>query len=295
MQDPKKTIEPLLDALQLINQWICENEQVATALEQQKPRQSGERDELQHATELAMQFIQLNHQMAAGQSAAGSGHELNQPLMAISTTAEDIYWRTVEKIELPQAQLQEMMQDVLRMVERLQQTIERLHIAAQDPSDEPESRFSINEVMHSALQLLQAQLKNRGIELRLNLDENLPLVAGHFHQLEQVVVNLLARSRDALEAPSASDPATRTIFIGTHLSANAGNGLVVEIAASGESIERTRADSPSPSPLAGTADLDIGLFLARTIALRHGGRLTCERPPGEGLIFRIHLPVSPED
>jgi signal transduction histidine kinase len=43
---------------------------------------------------------------------------------------------------------------------------------------------------------------------------------------------------------------------------------------------------------AGSPGLGLGLYLAKRIALAHGGELTVESPPGKGARFRLELPID---
>jgi len=151
------------------------------------------------ARELEAQILQSARLVSLGQMAAGVAHELNQPLTAISTTAGSVYVRLVEKIGLSEEEMKEMMQDVLGLVDRMSGTIDHLRVFSRDKSQEPGYPFSVNDVIHSSLRLVEAQLKSHGIALHLDLGDGLPPVSGHPHQMEQVFLNLLGNARDALD------------------------------------------------------------------------------------------------
>ena len=153
------------------------------------------------ARELEMQLLQSARLVSLGQMAAGVAHEINQPLGAISATAEDYYLRLKDGLSVSQGQWQEMLKRILGMVGRMSGTVDHLRVFSRDTSQEPGVRLSVNQVIHSALSVIGTQLKNHGIRLYLDLTEDLPSVMGHPHQIEQVFLNLLGNARDALDPP----------------------------------------------------------------------------------------------
>ncbi len=149
--------------------------------------------------ELEMQILHSARLVSLGQMAAGVAHELNQPLTVISGAAEDVYLRLVEGLDISPEQLKGKMKDVLELAERMTGTVEHLRVFSRDTSKQPGVQFSVNDVIHSSLRLIEAQLKSHGIALHLDLGDGLPPVSGHPHQMEQVFLNLLGNARDALD------------------------------------------------------------------------------------------------
>ena len=100
--------------------------------------------------------------------------------------------------------------------------------------------------------MIGAQLEGHGIDLILDLDEDLPAVWGHPHSMEQVFLNLLSNARDALDERSAQAAVgnggdgkrlmvrTRTEFYGTRW-------VVVEVEDNGigmDEVDRRRVFEP---------------------------------------------------
>ena len=158
--------------------------------------------------ELEFQLVQSARLVSLGQMAASMAHELSQPLSVISATAGDIYQRQLEGPDLSSEKLKTMMQNVLEVVERMDGTIDHLRIFSRDTSEEPKVPFQLNDVVHSSLKMIRAQLESHGIDLTLNLTESLPPAYGHPQQLEQVLLNLLANARDALDEKEGTSERT---------------------------------------------------------------------------------------
>jgi len=256
------------------------------------------------ARELEMQLLQSARLVSMGEMAAGVAHELNQPLSVISATAGDIYQRQLEGLNLPPDKLKAMMQNVLEVIERMDGTINHLRIFSRDTSQEPGIPVQINDVLHNSLKMIQAQLTNHNIDLRLELAEDLPVITGHPHQLEQVIVNLLANARDALENVTDRE---KQIAVKTWveereemLEGDEKDALIVvlEIKDNGAGMSE-EAQAHVFEPFFTTKDADkgtgLGLSISYSIVRNHNGIITCDSTRGEGTTFRLELPVCDEN
>jgi C4-dicarboxylate-specific signal transduction histidine kinase len=247
-------------------------------------------EQMLEARELELQLLQSSRLVSLGQMAAGVAHELYQPLTAISTTAEDIYLRLLDHLDLPPSQLREMMKDVLEVVERMGEVIEQLRVFSRDTAQEPGSRFSLNAVVQGVLRLIRAQLQSHDIQLVLALAEGLPLVEGHLHQLEQVVLNLLVNAYDALnEKPEgvAKQVVVRTYAQGEQVV------LAVEDNGVGMSEEvRLRVFEPFFTTKQVDRGTGLGLSISYAIVRNHHGQITCDSRKGHGATFQITLPAA---
>ncbi len=257
------------------------------------------------ARELEMQLLQSARLVSLGQMAAGVAHELNQPLAGISATAEDAYIRLETGLEIPQEELKEMTQDILGLVERMVETIGHLRVFSRDTSEEPDVRFSINEAVNSSLKLIEAQLRNYGILLRLDLGEDLPVISGHPHQMEQLLLNLLANARDALDEKSGKilseggspEDWEGWIHIRTRCDTHDTQRVVVEVEDNGIGIDEADKERLF-EPFFTTKDADrgtgLGLSISYAIVQNHEGQIVCESQKGEGTVFRVTLPAAKE-
>jgi signal transduction histidine kinase len=273
-----------------------------------------------------MQLLHSARLVSLGQMAAGVAHELNQPLTVISGAAEDVYLRLVEGLDISQEQLKEKMKDVLNLAERMTGTVEHLRIFSRDTSKQPGVEFSMNEVIHSSLRLIEAQLKSHGISLHLDLADGLPPVSGHPHQMEQVFLNLLGNARDALDEKTSPSPShekddrrpslshweregmgvgevARTtnhesrgwekgVWVRTR---REGDEVVAEVEDNGVGMDegvRARLFEPFFTTKPAERGTGIGLSICYAIVQNHGGRIEVESEAGKGTTFRVRLPVK---
>ena len=244
------------------------------------------------ARELMAQLLQSARLVSLGQMAAGVAHELNQPLASISTVAGDVHMRLIEGRAVSEAQLKEMMRDITGLVERMAGTINHLRVFSRDTGEEPGERFTLGEVVRSGLRVIGAQLGDRGIEVRTELAEGMSAVYGHPFQIEQVLLNLLANARDALEEKGVGE---KRLWIRTRT-----EGLsqaVLEVEDDGVGIEAAHLErlfEPFFTTKGADQGTGLGLSISYAIVQNHGGKIACESRRGAGATFRVSLPIAQE-
>jgi len=250
--------------------------------------------------ELEMQILQSARLVSLGEMAAGVAHELNQPLTVISGVSEDLYLRLVEDLDISPEQLQQKMKDVMELAQRMAGSIDHLRVFSRDTSAEPGIVFSINDVVHSSLRMIEAQLVNHGVSLHLDLAEELPMVSGHPHQLEQVLLNLLANGRDALDEKWESIPPgarEKSLEVRTRHEIGGGEWVIAEVEDGGAGMDEAsvrRIFEPFFTTKEADRGTGLGLSISYAIVKNHDGQITCQSRKGEGTVFRVVLPVAGE-
>lgn len=256
--------------------------------------------------ELEAQLLQSARLLSLGQMAAGVAHELNQPLAAISATAEGVYLRLESGMSISRKRMMLMMEDILGLVDRMISAIENLRIFSRDSSHERGREFDVNDAVRASVKMMSAQIKSHGIQLILNLDTNLPQILGHQHQIEQVILNLLSNARDALDETRHEE---KHIFIRTHQSqdvqtkidhlennATAPKSYIqLEVTDNGVGIDEQNLPRLF-EPFFTTKPVDkgtgIGLSIAFAMIQNHGGEITCSSQKNRQTTFRITLPIT---
>jgi C4-dicarboxylate-specific signal transduction histidine kinase len=243
-------------------------------------------------TQLAL--LQSTRLVALGQMAAGMAHELSQPLTALSTTAEGVLLRQEEGMELAPERLQEMMRHMMGLVERMASIIQHLRTFSRDTSQEPDSSLAVNDIIQSALQLIQSQLQSDKIDLELDLDEKLPAVLGHSSSLEQVMLNLLTNGRDAMNQKEEDNDGEKRVSIRTCYDTKE-ERVLIEVEDQGTGIrteDQSRLFDPFFTTKAPDKGTGLGLSLSYAIVKNHGGDIEWQSQEGVGALFRVCLPVA---
>jgi signal transduction histidine kinase len=147
------------------------------------------RDEVIRAEKLA----------SVGRLAAGIAHEVGNPVAAINTYIEVLRRQGVDV---------EVLNEVENETERIDQIIKGLLSYAR-PHDEMVGTVDVGSVIRTVLDLLEAQGVLSNVEVRREIAEDLPLVPGRAHALEQMFVNLMLNAIDASHAKVIAIGASR--------------------------------------------------------------------------------------
>lgn len=208
-------------------------------------------------------------------------HEISQPLTAILSYAQAVQ-RLFEGRE-PQLQeiLQYMIHDNQRAVAILQQLRAMLKKSA--PEMKP---LDINALVNATVVLIATDATVRKNVLKIELESNLPLVRGDQVQLQQVLLNLVSNSFDAIE----SSRGARSVLIRT--SRKDTDTIIVEVKDSGRGISKKNIPKLFSHFFTSKPDgLGMGLCISRFIVEAHGGRIDVKDNSSRGTTFYFTIPV----
>ena len=255
---------------------------ISILLHERKKRSEAEFESRQRMTELA----HANRQATAGELSSSIAHELNQPLGAILTNAE-----TAELIlNSPSpdlSEVKEILADIRRDDLRASQVIHRMRSLLKRTPFETKD-VDLNDTMREVFEFLSAQASARNIALYLQASPEALHVKGDPVQLQQVILNLMVNSMDAM----ASMPNGRTVVGRTEM--NGGSSAVISIFDSGPGIPPYRLNEVfDPFFTTKGQGMGIGLSIARTIVQAHKGRIWAENVADGGAVFRLSLPLCP--
>jgi PAS domain S-box-containing protein len=216
--------------------------------------------------------------------AASIAHEVNQPLSGIITNAStSLRMLAANPPNLEGAR--ETARRTIRDGNRAADVITRLRLLCSRRIPLVE-HVDLNEAVREVVGLCSSDLHRARASLRTELAAYLPPVAGDRVQLQQVIVNLLRNSADAV---AAVENQPRHIVIATAIDSE---GLVcLSVSDSGVGF---RSDDPArlfDAFYSTKSDgMGIGLSVSRMIVERHGGRLWAEANEGPGATFKFSVP-----
>ena len=231
------------------------------------------------------QLAQSERMSSLGQMISGVAHELNNPLASILGYAQLVAAKTDDP------GIARRLGVLHREAERCRRIVENLLSFARrrDPERRP---LSLNEVVRSVLGLMGYQLRVNGIEVRTELDPDLPAVRGDVHQLQQVLVNLLTNAQHAILAVAEGGQ----VRVRTSMAANGDALLVVSDSGPGVPMEiRERVFDPFFTTKEEGKGTGLGLSLVYGIVAAHGGTIALESPDSGGASFRLALPVCRDE
>jgi histidine kinase len=245
--------------------------------------------------ESEIKLIQAGKMATLGEMATGIAHELNQPLAVIKTASSFFLRKTRRKEPIREDILNTMAEEIDGHVDRAANIINHLRQFGRkaDLTLEP---VQVNEVLLKAFDMFSQQLKLREIEVQWSLDEKLSPVQAEPGRLEQVFINLLLNSRDAIEArwreAAAESQPAKVITIKTYMRQGR---VIIEVSDTGVGIPhgiRTRIFEPFFTTKKIGEGTGIGLSISYGIIKDFGGSIHVRSEPGQGACFEIRFPAG---
>jgi two-component system, NtrC family, sensor kinase len=229
------------------------------------------------------QLLSAERLATIGKMAAHLTHEIRNPLSSIALNVElleeDFSDRETE--EAPA-----LLRAIKAEVERLTALSgQYLSVARQRQLNLAEE--NLGEVVSAASDFMRADLRRRGIELELEVAEDLPPAWIDEGQIRQALFNLL---RNASEAMPAGGTVTLQVL------AAVGGGVDVMVDDEGSGIDaETRGRIFEPFFTTKSHGTGLGLAVTRQIIENHGGSIVCTTREPRGSRFVVHLPSSKSD
>jgi signal transduction histidine kinase len=228
-----------------------------------------------------------NRLMSLEAAAASISHEMKQPLTAITANAAAaMHLLALVPPDLDEARA--ALSDLIDDGHRASQVLDNLRVLF-GKADREQASVDLSEAALRALRALRGELADHGIAVSADLASELPPVAGHRGQLQEVITNLLYNAMEAMTAVQAD---RRMLKVRTKL--DGGNAIVVEVQDSGPGIDRDHLDRIFDAFVTtkphGTG---LGLAICRMIVERHGGQLSAVSDGKNGALFQIVLPSAP--
>lgn len=243
--------------------------------------------ELQHKNDqLQMaqrQLIEAAKLSAVAQLVTGVAHELNNPLTGIIGFSELL------KTNLEDDSSRSMLETIHSLALRCAATVKALATFARQ-GKMPKGPVGINELLRSCLTLNEHNLSRNDITVESILSDDIPSVHGHAGHLQQVFINIIKNSQQALaEIPRQRKLSVRTSFLE--------NQVFVHIRDNGRGME-AEAQLHAFEPFFTTQQVGegagLGLSVTYGIVQEHGGNISINSTPEEGTEVILTFPCRAE-
>jgi len=222
-----------------------------------------------------------------GEMASGIAHEVNQPLAAISSYAQvSINLLNTENPDL--VKLAEILYKTQQQALRAGQIIRRMREFVKSNTTQ-HSITDINILIHDSASLCFDEIKHNRIKLTFDLQNHLPPINVDPIQIEQVIINLVRNSVDALE----NCPANQQRNLSVHSRLTLNDDIEISVTDNGPGInEDQKQKILMPFYTTKANGMGMGLSISRSIIEAHEGNLHFNSQPGNGCTFYFTLPAT---
>lgn len=238
---------------------------------------------LRDLTEIKMreEQIQQSERLATvGHMAAGVAHEVGNPLTAISSLVQVCQRKTEDLF------LQDQLKKVRDHIQRINKIVRDL-VDFSRPSTMKAEQVQVNEIINSAVGLLQHDARCRDVDFQLSLSSSLPRISCVPDQIHQVLVNLLLNAVDAMKEVEGPE-----VKITTKQQNGSAEITISDIGKGIKEEHKSRIFEPFFTTKEVGSGTGLGLSVSHGIINKMGGSIRVESSQGKGASFIIQLPTN---
>ncbi len=226
--------------------------------------------------------LEIERLASLGEILGGVAHEINNPLQIILGKSQILMMR-IAKEQSPTKSMEDL-KTIEKGAQRIAELINNLtDLTWSKPEDKKlKTDVDINYLVGSVFSLVKASLKDKKIELSLNLPENLPKVKGNPSQLKELIFYLTLNAKQRISWGGKLEMNLR----------KEDEYLTVEFNDQGEELpEEIRRGVEDYSTLRIENKSTFGILNSYLILKEHKGDLEIRRSPVKGNTLMIRLPI----
>ena len=223
-----------------------------------------------------------------GEMATTLAHELNQPLTAILSFSQASQ-RVLNEQDLDRDELIFALERIAVNAKLAGEIIGQMRSFIR--KDEPRTEQSnINTLIAGAVELIASELQHHKVDVDFNLADMMPDVRVDPVQIQQVILNLVRNSMEAMQIQTTDQ---RRIFIATRICKPV--SIEVTVVDSGPGLDPQIARQVFDAFVTTKPDgMGVGLSICKSLVESHGGRLSAHQSPEGGAVFSFVLPSITE-
>ena len=226
-------------------------------------------------------LLQAERLASLGTLAAGLAHELNNPLGAITVTAEHAR-KALTGLAIPEG-IRECLDDILNDANRCAQIVKRTLARARE-GDPVKTIVDLHPIIKTACTITQSYAKQHGVPLVLALAPVSVRIRANVEEMELALVNLI---RNAVEAEQNGTQ----VSLRTEVEADQVHITVEDMGAGLTEEAQQYAFDPFYTTRQNAGGTGLGLSITHRIITNHEGTIELRSRPGQGTHVRISLPL----
>lgn len=252
---------------------------VGVALDVTESRQAEEeRERLRRAQ---AELAHINRVSTMGELTASLAHEIKQPIGAAVTNAEACL-RLLDRDQPDILEAREAAFEMVKDARRTADIIDRVRLLYQKGSALL-SVVDVNEVIGEMVTMLQNEANRHSITMRTSFGEGLPKVTADRVQLQQILMNLMLNSMEAMRGTKGELSIKSQLVDETQ--------LLISVTDTGVGLPTENAEQIfNPFFTTKPQGTGLGLAITRSIVEAHGGRIWATANSGAGATFHFTLP-----
>jgi PAS domain S-box-containing protein len=243
-------------------------------------------EERERLRQLQADLAHVSRVTTMGELTASLAHEVNQPIAAAVTNANTcLRWLAGDTPNIEEAR-----EAALRIVKdgkRLAEIVSRVRQLFKKGTSEREL-VDVNDIIREMIVLLRAETTRYHVIVGMELAADIPQVMADRVQLQQVLMNLMINSIEAMKDTEG----TRELDVRSQRTQN--EGILVSVSDSGVGLPSQHTEIFNAFFTTKPYGTGMGLRISRSIIESHGGRLWAANNSPRGASFNFTLPTKEE-
>ena len=227
--------------------------------------------------QLEQQLLHADRLATLGQLSAGIAHEINEPLAGILGLAQ-----LMEKNPSLNNEALTDLENIISASLHAREVVKKLMLfARQMPSSQ--SKLNLNDAVKNAQFFLESRCNKEGINIELNLAENIPIISADSSQIHQVLINLIVNAMQAMSGGGSITISTYFDEYNVYLSCkDTGSGIPESIL--------DKIFNPFFTTKKVNEGTGLGLSVVHGIIYTHNGEISVSSEENVGTEFLVSLP-----